>query len=78
MPIYEYVCPRCEMKFEKLRPMDEGKLAQCPTCHEESRRVLSMFTAVSHNSFGGSMPISGGGCACATGGGCACAGTFAG
>ncbi|MEE2700930.1 MAG: zinc ribbon domain-containing protein [Chloroflexota bacterium] len=78
MPIYEYVCPRCEIKFEKLRPMDEGRSAPCPTCHEESRKVMSVFTAVLSNSLGGSMPISGGGCGCAGGGSCACAGTMAG
>ncbi len=73
MPIYEYVCPGCTTKFEKLRPMSDGHSAECPTCKAAARRVLSVFTAISAGPGGESHAFAGGGCACASGGGCACA-----
>ncbi|MBI4340309.1 MAG: zinc ribbon domain-containing protein [Chloroflexi bacterium] len=74
MPIYEYVCPSCQVKFEKLRPMSDGHAAQCPTCDAPSPRVLSVFTAISNSPGGEATAFAGGGCACAGGGSCACAG----
>jgi putative FmdB family regulatory protein len=76
MPIYEYVCPDCEVKFEKLRPMSDGNHADCPTCDTQAPRVLSLFAAFSSTDGGDPMAFAGGGCACAGGGGCACAGGF--
>jgi putative FmdB family regulatory protein len=73
MPLYEYVCDRCETKFEMLRPtarMDDR--ASCPRGHSSSKRVLSSFAALTKDAFGESAPVSGtrgcGGCA----GGCTC------
>jgi putative FmdB family regulatory protein len=66
MPLYEYVCDRCDTKFEELRPsvrMDEP--AECPAGHARAHRVLSTFSAMTHGSTGEAEPI-GGGC----GGGC--------
>ncbi|MBI2172484.1 MAG: zinc ribbon domain-containing protein [Chloroflexi bacterium] len=74
MPIYEYVCPNCTEKFEKLRPMSDGRSAPCPRCSGESPRVLSVFTAISASPGGEMQTFAGGGCACAAGGACACAG----
>jgi len=73
MPLYEYVCDRCETKFEMLRPtarMDDR--ASCPCGHSSSKRVLSSFAALTKDAFGESAPVSGtGGCGgCA--GGCTC------
>lgn len=69
MPLYEYVCEKCETKFEALRPasrMDEP--APCPKGHPRSHRVMSMFAAKVGDAFAGEAePIGGmGGC----GGGC--------
>ena len=72
MPIYEYVCPSCTTKFEKLRPMSSGHSAGCPECKAEARRVLSVFSAVSTSAGGESHAFAGGGCACSAGGACAC------
>jgi putative FmdB family regulatory protein len=69
MPLYEYVCERCETRFEELRPssrMDEPAL--CPAGHGGSKRVLSTFAAMTRDPFGESAPVSGGGGGC--GGGC--------
>lgn len=73
MPLYEYVCDRCETKFEMLRPtarMDDP--AACPRGHGSSgKRVLSSFAALTKDAYGESAPVGGGGCGgCA--GGCTC------
>lgn len=74
MPVYEYVCPHCEAKFERLRPMVEGHRAHCPDCGTESPRVLSVFAAFSRGAGGELSSVAGGACACGTGGACGCAG----
>lgn len=76
MPIYEYYCPNCKSRFEKLRRMAEMDLfVACPQCAKGARRVLSVVAAVvgdrverfeAAGEMGG-----GGGCACG-GGGCGC------
>ena len=72
MPVYEYVCDKCETKFEALRPvsrMDEA--APCPKGHGSSHRVMSRFAALTKDEFGAAEPVGGGGCGgCA--GGCTC------
>jgi putative FmdB family regulatory protein len=72
MPVYEYVCDRCEQKFEALRTvsrMDEP--APCPKGHGSSHRVMSRFAALTKDAFGAAEPVGGGGCGgCA--GGCTC------
>ncbi len=46
MPIYEYLCPDCESKFELLRPLSCAEQnASCPQCHREAKRVFSPFIA---------------------------------
>jgi putative FmdB family regulatory protein len=75
MPMYEYFCPDCNVRFEKLirhaTPENaEGGIA-CPTCAQtDTRRVLSVFAAVSSGD-GQSSMSAGGGCGC--GGNCGCA-----
>ena len=72
MPVYEYLCPGCESRFEKLRPMSDGDQANCPECNAEAHRVLSMFAAFARGTSGEMSSVAGGGCACAAGGSCAC------
>ena len=67
MPLYEYVCERCQARFEELRPssrMDDP--ARCPDGHAGARRVLSTFAALTRDGVGEPAPVGGGGC----GGGC--------
>ncbi len=46
MPIYEYVCPRCKMEFELMRPFNEAdKPANCPKCKSQGERLLSVFAS---------------------------------
>ncbi|MFH1142075.1 MAG: zinc ribbon domain-containing protein [Chloroflexota bacterium] len=74
MPVYEYLCPNCEAKFERLRPMSNGHQARCPDCGTQAPRVLSMFATFARGAGGEMSPVAGGGYACAAGGSCAGAG----
>lgn len=40
MPIYEYQCPDCGHRFEKLQKMSEGPVRVCPACGQEEVRKL--------------------------------------
>jgi putative FmdB family regulatory protein len=57
MPVYEYLCGKCERKFELLVRSAEAKVA-CPGCR--SRKVRKLFSV-----FGlqlGASPAHGSGC----------------
>ena len=45
MPIYEFVCEKCDRRFEELfRSALENRRVSCPKCHSRKvRRVLSVF-----------------------------------
>ena len=61
MPIYEYVCSRCEQKFELLKPMSQaGEAVSCPRCGGKAGRVLSRFCSHADESldFGGGSSCS--------------------
>lgn len=65
MPIYEYSCPDCKLKFELLRPLSQAnEAAFCPQCHGKVNRILSSFNcsrAASEDvstAIGGSSPCS--------------------
>ena len=75
MPLYEYLCPTCDHKFEKLQSMNAIG-ADCPNCEQPARRAISVFASVTKGgtgemptSMGPLPPLSGGGCC---GGGCGC------
>lgn len=70
MPLYEYVCPSCHARFDKLQPMNASSEAPCPDCGQTAKRALSLFAAVSQGPDGSSIPITGGGCAGCAGGSC--------
>ena len=60
MPIYEYFCPQCNLKFELLRPLDQSNVtASCPRCHNEANRMVSCFTSASKGTEEVSPPIGG-------------------
>ncbi|MBE0431423.1 MAG: zinc ribbon domain-containing protein [Dehalococcoidia bacterium] len=66
MPIYEYCCPDCELRFESLRPQSQANdEALCPRCNGVATRILSCFTSFSKSGEGASIPI-GGGSSCGT------------
>ena len=74
MPLYEYHCPTCSYKFEKLQPMNATG-ADCPNCEQPAKRAISMFAKVGNATEDvgfnpGPLPPMGGGGCCA--GGCGC------
>ncbi|MBE0479897.1 MAG: zinc ribbon domain-containing protein [Dehalococcoidia bacterium] len=73
MPIYEYRCSECSLKFELLRPMSRAdEAASCPRCKNGAKKILSMFAAFSKSSGGDSAPVAGGsGCGSCTASSCA-------
>ena len=43
MPIYEYECPGCALRFERLRKMSESDAAmECPECRTPATKVPSV------------------------------------
>ncbi len=67
MPIYEYSCPDCNVKFELLRPMSRAnETATCPRCQKDAERVLSSFACMAKDSAGEISSIGGGSSACST------------
>jgi len=64
MPIYEYVCPGCNLKFELLRPLSKAnEKASCPHCHKKAGRVFSTFACFSTDESGLASPVGGNSCA---------------
>ena len=41
MPIYEYECERCCLRFELRRHFGEDGGTPCPQCQSEARRLFS-------------------------------------
>ena len=70
MPIYEYVCPGCDAKFELLRPLSKAEEdVSCPRCQNTAKRVLSTFCSFSKDESGLTSSIGGGSCgSCGTSG----------
>ena len=68
MPIYEYVCMRCEEHFEEL--VRNGEAVNCPECEstnvEKQFSVFAMHGAGQEQSFGGGTGTGccGGSCGC--------------
>ena len=62
MPIYEYECPKCDNKFEMLRPMSRAdEKAACPECKGEAQRVVSVCCCATTDESGMTSAIAGAG-----------------
>jgi putative FmdB family regulatory protein len=61
MPIYEYFCADCKVKFEALRSMSQADdPISCPHCDGlNTSRSLSIFAAISKGEGGESRPVGG-------------------
>ena len=40
MPIYQYLCPSCNHKFEIRQPFSDNGQASCPKCKNGARRLF--------------------------------------
>ncbi|MFW6150728.1 MAG: zinc ribbon domain-containing protein [Chloroflexota bacterium] len=75
MPLYEYFCPDCRLKFELLRPVAQAtERAPCPRCAAPTDRAVSAFCAVSRDTDGHTMPAGGSSCGTCSGLSCATCG----
>jgi len=50
MPIYEYICQKCQERFElRRRIVDSDSDIRCPRCGaEKPQRIISAFTTGSN------------------------------
>ncbi|MCH8195543.1 MAG: zinc ribbon domain-containing protein [Chloroflexi bacterium] len=47
MPLYEYVCPTCDERFEELRPIARAEEeATCARGHVGAQRAISVFATI--------------------------------
>jgi putative FmdB family regulatory protein len=68
MPIYEYVCTRCEKEFEKLLWRSDDPV-ECPACGApEVKRRLSSFSVARKSPSAPCGEFPSGGCASCPGG----------
>jgi putative FmdB family regulatory protein len=71
MPIYEYRCSDCGVKFEKRMSMSASNSGVgCPDCGGSTKRLVSNFAALSKSDNGQTSSV-GGGCAGCSSGNCA-------
>jgi len=42
MPLYEYRCLECEVRFERLQRVDDAPVATCPQCGGRVERLLGV------------------------------------
>lgn len=40
MPTYEYMCPRCNLRFELRQNFSAESVASCPKCQNGARRLF--------------------------------------
>ena len=53
MPTYEYLCPRCNLKFELKRSFSEASEdATCPHCQSSAKRVFSPLSIIVKDGYG--------------------------
>lgn len=65
MPVYEYICQKCQLKFDYLVRSSQDEIV-CPRCNRKDlKRLISTFSFSSKDA-GGNTTGSSGGC-----GGCA-------
>jgi putative FmdB family regulatory protein len=46
MPLYEYGCPSCDARFDRLVSMAEADDANCPRCGAHAKRLLSVIAGL--------------------------------
>lgn len=70
MPIYEFLCPKCNHEFETL-VLKNDETVRCPKC--QCKGVTRLLSGFAHKSEGGKMvsSASSSGCTSCAGGNCA-------
>jgi len=63
MPLYEYECPSCEARFDRLSAVAEADDAPCPRCGERhTRRLLSVIAGMTGRAAAPAPQCGGGAC----------------
>jgi len=78
MPIYEYQCSECNMRFETKRAMSQAtEGATCPHCGRNAFRILSRFVRHSGGEvyFAGATEAKGSSCSSCSSGSCSTCGS---
>jgi len=53
MPLYEYYCPECEIKFAVYCSTNyKSKTHKCQECGRKAKKVPSLFTCITDTNFG--------------------------
>ena len=46
MPIYEYHCPKCNLKFELKQSFSAESMVACPKCQNGAQRCISAVPVI--------------------------------
>jgi putative FmdB family regulatory protein len=41
LPVYQYQCPKCNLKFELKQSFSDDSIVACPKCQNGARRLFS-------------------------------------
>ncbi|MBN2463537.1 MAG: FmdB family transcriptional regulator [Dehalococcoidia bacterium] len=41
MPVYQYLCPKCNLKFDLKQSFSDESIVTCPKCQNGARRLFS-------------------------------------
>lgn len=68
MPVYDYKCDACGVRFERNHSMDAPQIKECPTCGQQDVRKIFSTGGILKSTKGGQSsspppPCATGGCA---------------
>ena len=46
MPVYQYLCPKCNLKFELKQSFSDEPIVTCPKCQNGARRLFSTVPVI--------------------------------
>jgi len=46
MPIYQYHCPKCNLKFELKQSFSDESMVACPKCQNGAQRCISAVPVI--------------------------------
>ena len=46
MPVYQYQCPKCNLKFELKQSFSDDSIVSCPKCQNGARRLFSTVPVI--------------------------------
>jgi len=46
MPVYQYLCPKCNLKFELKQSFSDESIVTCPKCQNGAQRLFSSVPVI--------------------------------